>query len=286
MTNVSDLYRSYAGAIARVRVRTRSGDESVGAAFHVGSGVFVTARHVVEDNQILEVATVVRHVVDDPDGNVHLGDRRGRFIEARAGQITSGPHMHPDDTVDVAVFLVNDLRAAPHVELGGHLNDWINGDEFVLWEGAVFGFPIVPQSRDSNLFAARAEVNTFVDKYVGCTSHPHFVISAMARGGYSGGPFIIAQPDKERGHAGWCLGVVTESLLMNGMVAETGFLTVLTVEPIFVCLEHHRLFPREQKADWWQGAWDGCEEPSLGDNERSGPPRQTTPDDSEDDPSF
>lgn len=63
----------------------------------------------------------------------------------------------------------------------------------------------------------------------------------MARGGFSGGPVI-----SEYGHA---LGVVTESLVMNGLPSELGFMNVLSVEPIYECIGQH--FELEEKIAAW-----------------------------------
>jgi hypothetical protein len=63
----------------------------------------------------------------------------------------------------------------------------------------------------------------------------------MARGGFSGGPAIID------GHV---LGVVTSSLMSNGKPSELGFFTVISVEPIFVCLVDNILLPPCQTEGW------------------------------------
>lgn len=49
------LYAANANAMAYVDVKKSNGDRAVGSAFHIGDGVFVTARHVVEDSRIVEV---------------------------------------------------------------------------------------------------------------------------------------------------------------------------------------------------------------------------------------
>lgn len=61
-------------------------------------------------------------------------------------------------------------------------------------------------------------------KYTG--GHPHFIVSTMARGGFSGGP------DELIGTA--TLGIVTEGLAKDGQAAELGYTAVLTVEPITI----------------------------------------------------
>ena len=56
-TTQHDLFIKYGPALAYVAVRDGDGHDSIGAAFHVGEGVFLTARHVVEGKTIVEVAT-------------------------------------------------------------------------------------------------------------------------------------------------------------------------------------------------------------------------------------
>lgn len=58
-----DLYLKYCAAMAYVAVEKPDGSHGIGSAFHVGEGVFVTARHVVEGNQILEVASTAHAYV-------------------------------------------------------------------------------------------------------------------------------------------------------------------------------------------------------------------------------
>ncbi|MGX1118000.1 hypothetical protein RKD37_003363 [Streptomyces ambofaciens] len=41
--------------MAYVEVESPNGDLGIGSAFHVGDGVFLTARHVVEDKRITEI---------------------------------------------------------------------------------------------------------------------------------------------------------------------------------------------------------------------------------------
>ena len=72
------------------------------------------------------------------------------------------------------------------------------------------GYPPVPFSKEPLLVSTLAEVNAVVDKYTG--GHPHFIVSALARGGFSGGIALT-----EEGHT---LGVITESLGQNGKPEE------------------------------------------------------------------
>jgi hypothetical protein len=239
-----DLWTKYSPAMAYVAVTTHAGDESIGSAFHVGEGVFVTARHVVEGVTIREVATTetFRIPAADQSGTppgaiTYIGGRsRGPL------NLVRGPFLHPDPGVDVAAFVV-DYRELPAIPLGDHLDDWL-GSEFVLSSAIVMGYPPVPTSAYPALVSAGAEVNAVVDRYG--TAHPHFVLSTMARGGFSGGVALS--------EFGFALGVITESLNRFGQPPEAGFLAALTVEPIYNCLAHHRILPREQRAEW-DGLW-------------------------------
>jgi hypothetical protein len=253
-----DLYQRYAPALAYIVVETPEGDERIGSAFHVGEGVFVTARHVVDGLKIVKVGNTISQYVPDPDGLVELVDGlvitttrkaidnqpRFRFIERGEGRVVSGPFFHPDPGIDVAAIVVAGLEV-PVIRLGSHLDDWLNDEQFILASVIVMGYPPIPFSREPLLVASRAEINTVVDKYVG--RHPHFVISAMARGGFSGGVCLIEWD--------FALGVITESLVAQGQAPELGFMAVLTVEPIYECLVYHRILPEAQKEGWF-GSWD------------------------------
>lgn len=240
-----ELYERYASAVAYVVVETPTGDEAIGSAFHVGEGVFITARHVVDGNKLLHIGTTVSRYVPDPDGIVTIHGRAGTFrhVPCGEGALRSGPHFHPDDSVDVAAIVVDGLQP-PTVPLGSHLDDWINDNAFILAPAIVMGYPPIPFSREPLLVAARAEINAVVDKHTG--DHPHFVISIMPRGGFSGGLCVVEWD--------FALGVVTEALVRDNKPTELGFMSVLSVEPIFVCLEHHGIIPAEQKAGW-DGFW-------------------------------
>lgn len=254
-----ELFDRYAPAVAYVAVQKASGDRAIGSAFHVGNGVFITARHVVEASTILEVGTTVGRYVPDPQGLVHFHDRDGTFrsIPPGTGVLRSGPFFHSDPAVDVAAFVLDGLEP-PVVPLGSHLDDWLEDEAFVLAPVVVLGYPPIPFSRRPVLVTARAEVNAVIDPYSG--QHPLFVVSAMARGGFSGGLCVV----------GWdfALGVITESLVRDNEPTGLGFMAVLTIEPIFTCLAHHGVLPDEQKGGW-DGFWDrrASPAPTPGDEE-------------------
>lgn len=88
-----------------------------------------------------------------------------------------------------------------------------------------------PLSKDPVLVAAEAEVNAIIDKEV--VPHPSFVLSAMPRGGFSGGPVISEY--------GFLLGVITEALYERRQIAETGFLAAITIEPLLAILADNQI---------------------------------------------
>lgn len=154
------------------------------------------------------------------------------------GKVVKGPFFHPDPTVDIAALIVEGIEC-PSIPLGGHLDDWLDTG-LVLYEVVIFGYPPIPFCLQPILVAARAEVNAIVDTYKG--QHPQFIISAMARGGFSGGPAIMK--------GGCVLGVITESLNKNEDPPELGYLSVLTIEPIYTLLEHYKITPTQVVKEW------------------------------------
>ena len=201
-------YQHFARAVVPVVSIDRQGDEGIGAAFHVGEGAFVTARHVVEGMQSVMV--------------------HGQRIT---------PGYHADQEIDVAVFQVPKLAELPAMALGGHLDDWINDDAFMLNDVLVMGYPPVPLARQPVLIATRGEVTGVVDLLM--AKHVHFLLSVMARGGFSGGA-VISEWD-------FVLGVITKSLVRNNAPEELGYLTVLSVEPIYECLAQNDLLTKSHR---------------------------------------
>lgn len=147
---------------------------------------------------------------------------------------------HPDERVDLAaletdfdlshylqrVTYAGDERRnrakTDHIPVGGHFDYWVD-DELVLSKVMLLGYPRIPFSDRPVLVATEGEVNAVVDKY--CGPHRHFIISVMARGGFSGGPVISEH--------GFLLRVLTESLTNDRQDAELGFASAISVEPIY-----------------------------------------------------
>lgn len=232
-TTVKDLYALYRDSLLPVISTDEAGDEGIGSAFHVGGGSFVTARHVVEGMASCQVEIDWRRL--------RKADQSlARAMKGNATLLAIEPRMHPDPDIDVAVFSIPMLACLPAVPLGGHLDDWIADHDVVLNEVLVLGFPPIPLSKENVLVATRAQINAVVDLIN--VRHVHFIASAMARGGFSGGVALSEW--------GFALGLVTSSLLRNEAPAELGYLTILTVEPILQCLAAHELMPLDLALDW------------------------------------
>jgi len=65
--------------------------------------------------------------------------------------------------------------------------------------------------------------------------HPHFIISPLPRGGFSGGPVITSY--------GALLGVMTTSLVMVELPAELGYGAAISVEPLWGLLMDNHIYP-------------------------------------------
>jgi hypothetical protein len=250
-----EMFELYRSSVAYVEVQTSEGGVEIGSAFHVGDGIFVTARHVIEGNSILKVGTTEQTYIplkgdEATAARTHLyhdGQKEPVHSIWPTGLIVDrGPFFHSDPLVDIAVFGVQLLDPrTPALPLGGHLDDLIGQSDFVLTDVLVLGYPPLPLTSEPHLVAARADVIAQVDRYD--IPHVHFILSAMPRGGFSGGVALS--------EFGFVLGVVTQSVLADSKPEELGYLNVTTVEPIYVCLADFKLLP-EPQAEGWDGLWN------------------------------
>jgi hypothetical protein len=232
-------------ACAAVTVRLPSGDESIGTAFHVGEGVYLTARHVVDNNDILQIVPYERGWLFRDEIKVEV--RTGAMLNGEIAmwsmrhpdpRLARGPFYHENEAIDVAAFVLEGIDPnTPHMTLGFHYDDWIVDEDWLLTTGTVFGYPPVPMASGPIQLAATVEVNGVVDTYR--DRYVRFVVSGPPRGGFSGGPVFHDR--------GFVLGMVTESLEKLGS-REPGFLTVLSIEALHELLEQHGLTPASQTA--------------------------------------
>jgi hypothetical protein len=148
--------------MAYVDVKLPNGDRSLGTAFHVGEGVFVTARHVVENNSIIEVKITEhlgilareylrpilhREPTDEEVARQNETYRRDGEIPRfryyhEPLHVSDGPYFSSAADLDVAVFRVDNLNpAAGIVTLGVHWDDWIYRVQWQMSEAVVLGYP-------------------------------------------------------------------------------------------------------------------------------------------------
>ncbi len=253
--NEFSLYRNWArnqfdkfrDCVAFIEVQDEFGEIRIGSCFHVGEGTFVTARHVIENLTISHIG------FDDyrflKRGHKDLATfREACEVEQNGIKIEVGPFFHSDSSIDIACF-----RATPfpdsYIPLGGHFDDFLGRFDLLLYRTLILGYPPIPFSNRPNLIACSGEVTALIDKYTG--GHPHFLISTMARGGFSGGPVLIAYNESNEEGGTAALGIVTESLIRDNREIELGYLAVLTVEPIYNCLETYKLLPEVQRYDMY-----------------------------------
>ena len=84
----------------------RPRDEHIGTAFHVSDNIWVTARHVLEGNEIRETATTVRSIAEYSKLlSAHGGTvDPGLFSLPGGSRLAGRPLLHPDSAVDVAAL--------------------------------------------------------------------------------------------------------------------------------------------------------------------------------------
>ncbi len=173
---------------------------------------------------------------------MHYGDKEFPIYNLAhdSPALAGEPVMHEDPGIDVAAFRLDGIDPnTPWLELGGHYDDWINNEQWLLTRGIVFGYPPIPTSKNVTLVVDRVSVNAVVDTYR--DRYVRFVVSGVPRGGFSGGPVWHEW--------NFVLGMITESLEYQGHRPDMGYLTVLSVESLRECLEQHGLMPDGQKID-------------------------------------
>jgi hypothetical protein len=256
-TRATRLHGTYGAAVAFVEVETRTGDFSIGTAFHVGEGVFVTARHVVEGHTIHRVEITeplpirgAEMFPELPGSTIDAWETSWAEVLGRTPlwkdwappmKLSDGPVLSNNPDSDVAAFRVEAIHpGAGIVLLGVHIDDWVHRNSWVLLDCLVLGYPPIPTTNTPHLVSARAEINAVVQPRH--APNIHFIVSSLPRGGFSGGPVIHED--------GYALGLVTSSLTEADKPPETGFMAVLSVEPILDLLRGNGLMPRVQ--DEWQ----------------------------------
>lgn len=208
-----ETYTRAAGAVAFVTIIDEKGDEGIGSSFHIGQGIFVTARHVIDGVTLKEIATTK---------SARLGEETGgKTTPPRRLEIVEGPYFGPDG-LDLAVFRV-DLGEAPlpAIAVSQHTDASLCENDFVLSDILVIGYPPIPFTTLPSQVVTLGQINAVVR--VRHSPVLHFIASATARGGFSGGVALD--------QSGTALALVTESLGQGGMPVETGYMSLLSIEP-------------------------------------------------------
>lgn len=253
--------------MAYVEVEDTVGGRHLGSAFHVGDGVFVTARHVLEGGAVIGLGTTESAYIPlqgEEAANAHsLVEMDGvstpvHIVRPQSLEMDGPPVVAANPLVDVGAFRVTGLDPrTPWFPLGSHLDDWIGESDFVLSDVIVFGYPPIPFARRPTLVAARAQVVAQIDRYD--VPHVHFVLSSMPRGGFSGGVAFSEW--------GFVLGVLTQSLTSDGAPTELGYFAATSVEPIYECLAQRGMLPACQQ-EGWDGFWVTQQLHFIGPGER------------------
>lgn len=209
-----DVYLNAKGAIACVVVETSDGDESIGTAFHIGDGYFITAKHVVEGNRLQEVSITQPLTTNIGYYDNHLSED----IRPRALKVVGGPWLANGD-VDVAVICVEAADYIPAIKLNSIGDIDLSEDMLLLSPVICVGYPPIPLTTHPFQVAVEGKINALVR--VRGSDHLTYVISATSRGGFSGGPVLD--------ESGLAIGLVTESLVRDNNPVESGFFTCLSI---------------------------------------------------------
>lgn len=215
--------------MALVTTTDPEGRAGSGAAFHIGDGWWVTARHVIRGKEFVIApeghgsgTVVVRRVIESeaPD-DLALIETDFSLDYYMSDSVTI--HGRPDGwKVD-------------HIEIGGHLDDWL-GDELTMSRYMVMGYPRLPGS-ERVIVADGGYVNAVVDPEL--REHPYFIVSGLPRRGFSGGPVLS--------EFGFLLGVMTDAFPPEDDL-PVGHSGVISVEPLWSLLLDNQVFPASNGA--------------------------------------
>jgi hypothetical protein len=222
----------------------KDGEHGIGSCFHLGNGLFVTARHVVENKQLLQIGRHDLSLKTSPDGGKTT--THGPFLYKGKVKVS----FHPDEKIDIALIqLVEDVRQKSPPR---NIYPWLilDGSREALTEGEilgeevfVLGYPPIPFNGDPdgnpNIVLLGGEIaSVFLHRYA---KRRHYVISGMARGGFSGGPVLSQSGD--------VIGVIVESLCeaSNSQMSTTelGFLAAISTQAIVEALTAAEHDPRK-----------------------------------------
>lgn len=257
---VQTQLHNYQGCIGFIETATSSGDLGLGTFFHVGDGVCVTARHVIEGRRIREVGfddlTTNSHLVDvaERQGLLEGFDRAERDFDkdrdfqqakaARAIKVVQGPAIDPMGG-DIAAFRIEPY---PHrfLPLGRHIGNRHDLYNIRLQRVLIMGYPPIPLAYRPFLVSTAGEVNSVIQKTTDRDPHfwyPHYVISGTARGGFSGAPVLFPCLDDHAVDGAAVLGVVTEALTSSGQSPEAGYMAAVTIGAVYNCLDCSAMMP-------------------------------------------
>lgn len=213
--NLQAIYHQCRRSIAYVTVESSNGSESIGTAFHIGQGYFVTAKHVVDNNQVIEV------VITQPNNKImeyHAlplsEDERPRVLK-----VDLSPVLAESEVDDVAVFRVEHYEGLPSIQLSSIHDIYQSEDMALLSNVLCIGYPPIPLTNHPFQVVVDATVSALIT--IRGSNYLSYIVSATARGGFSGGPIINAE--------GKAIGLVTESLVRDSNAAETGFMACLSI---------------------------------------------------------
>jgi hypothetical protein len=227
---VNQLFYMLRPAIVALETVDQAGAPGIGTGFHVGDGVVVTARHVVEGMRSIQLGAS-----SSKGGNI-------KEIILAANQLADVALLRTD--LDFSRYLEKveirgmEYQKTDHLQLGVEWDDFAN-ESLVLYDVIVMGYPPIPTAFPT-LVAIRAQVNAIIDQYPigGKNPPPSYVLSGIPRGGFSGAPMIV-----EAGKDSFVLGVVTSALVSNHGAPETGFMAAITIESVLQLLHENGIYP-------------------------------------------
>src|SRR5665213_1146168 len=166
---MQQLFYKLRPAIVAIETVDRLGDTGIGTGFHIGDGVVITARHVVES------MTSVRLIASNAKG----GNIKETILAANPLADVALLRTDLDYSWYLNKFQIHGMeyQKTDHLQLGVEWDDFAS-DSLVLFDVIVMGYPPIPTAFPT-LVTIKAQVNAIIDQYPigGKNPPPNYVLS-------------------------------------------------------------------------------------------------------------